>query len=358
MRHAPGRRLPRMDEEARKGRLLRVLFFIAASAVLLFSVQASSLAQRSCLAPSRVDAARALSVREEARVRRALEEVREDSGREVFVRHLLYTGADQCVDYPAQRRSVGPEDAVIEVVDAGRTMVLLQAPGLPQAQTSRISESMTIEFQRNGYAAGLILGARELEDRLPDSGTGHRDLEDLFEDRLREVRGEGGGDAAPDPEDSGLVIGLVYAGTAAVLLFLFFFLRDERCRRPGEPQNPADIHRARREAGELVVGLAPKVLLLAEREEDVASRLSEAGVEDLCGAGAGREATDLWKRFSDAVALIWPDPEKALGELRLLPPLVEAALKEREEAARTLAAKEEHNESPTEGESDARARRR
>jgi hypothetical protein len=63
-----------MDEKAYTGRPLRVLFLIAATAVFLFSVQTSSLAQRSCLAPSRVDAARAMSVSEDARVRRALEE--------------------------------------------------------------------------------------------------------------------------------------------------------------------------------------------------------------------------------------------------------------------------------------------
>lgn len=59
---------------------------------------------------------------------------------------------------------------------------------------------------------------------------GHRDLEDVFEDRLREVRGEEGPATAPDPGNSRLVIGLVCAGTAAVLLFLFLFLRNERRR--------------------------------------------------------------------------------------------------------------------------------
>jgi uncharacterized membrane protein YgcG len=227
-----------MDEKAHTGRPLRVLFFIAAAAVFLFSVQTSSLAQRSCLAPSRVDAARAMSVSEEARVRRALEEVREDSGREVFICHLVYTGGDQCVDYLGQRRSFGAEDAVIQVSSTERTMALVQGPGLPEARTLRLSESMTSEFRRNGYAAGLIYGARELEDRLPDSGTGPRDLEDLFEERLREMRGEGGPATAPDPEDSSLAIGVVCAGTAAVLLFLLLFLRNQQ-RRPTAPTQDA-----------------------------------------------------------------------------------------------------------------------
>lgn len=348
-----------MDEKAHTGKLLKVLFFVAATAVFLFSVQASSLAQRSCLAPSRGDAARAMSVSEEARVRRALEEVREDSGREVFVCHLMYIGRDQCVDYLGQRQSFGAEDAVIQVSNAERTMTLVQAPGLPEAQTLRLSESMTAEFRRDGYAAALIHGARDLEDRLPDTGTGHRDLEDLFEDRLREVRGEGRASTAPDPGDSGLAIGLVCAGTAAVLLFLFLFLRNERYRRPDEPEKTAAFYQARRTAEESVAALAPKMLLLAEREEAVASLLSEAGGEDCREAGClGQEATGFWKRFSDASALIESDPEKALDELRLLPPLVEAALKEQEEAARALTGEDEHRESLTEGESDARARRR
>ncbi|MBA4115974.1 MAG: TPM domain-containing protein [Rubrobacter sp.] len=221
-----------MDEKAHTGKPLGVLFFVAATAVFLFSVQASSLAQRSCLTPSRGDAARAMSVSEEARVRRALEEVREDSGREVFVCHLMYIGRDQCVDYLGQRRSFGAEDAVIQVSNAERTMGLVQAPGLTEAQTLRLSDSMTAEFRRNGYAAGLIHGTRELEDRLPDSGTGHRDLEE----RLREVRGEGRANTLSDPRDSGLAIGLVCAGTAAVLLFLFLFLRNER-RHPPAPKD-------------------------------------------------------------------------------------------------------------------------
>lgn len=131
-----------MDEMAHTGRPLKVLFFVVATAVLLFSVQASSLAQRSCLAPSRGDAGRAMRVSEEARVSRALEEVREDSGREIFVCHLVYTGEGQCVDYLGQRRSFGVEDAVIQVSNAERTMILTQAPGLPEAQTSRLSDSM------------------------------------------------------------------------------------------------------------------------------------------------------------------------------------------------------------------------
>lgn len=228
-----------MDEKAHTGKPLRVLFFLVATAVFLFSVQTSSLAQRSCLAPSRVDTARAMSASEEARVRRALEEVREDSGREVFICHLMYTGGEQCVDYLGQRRSFGAEDAVIQVSSNERTMALVQAPGLPEAQTSRLSESMTSEFRRNGYPAGLIHGARELEDHLPDSETGHRDIEDVFEDRLREMRGEEAPATARSPGDSSLATGVVCAGTVAVLLFLVLFLRSERRRRPAVPAQDA-----------------------------------------------------------------------------------------------------------------------
>ncbi len=297
-----------MDEKAHTGKPLKVLFFIVATAVFLFSVQTSSLAQRSYLTPSRLDAARAMSGNEEARVCRALEEVREDSGREVFVCHLMYTGGDQCVDYLGQRRSFGAEDIVIQVSSTERTMALVQAPGLPEAQTSRLSESMTSEFRRNGYAAGLIHGARELEDRLPDSGTGHRDIEDMFEDRLREMRGEGASATARTPGDSSLAIGVVCAGTVAVLSFLFLFLRNERYRRPDEPEKSAAFHRAHRTAEESVAALAPKMLLLAKKEQAVASLLNEVSGEDCREAGClGREVVGVWKRFSDASALIESD---------------------------------------------------
>lgn len=50
----------------------------------------------------------------------------------------------------------------------------------------------------------------------------------MFEERLREVRGEGGPATAPDSGNSSLAIGVVCAGTAAVLLFLFLFLRNKQ----------------------------------------------------------------------------------------------------------------------------------
>ncbi len=223
-----------MDGTTHIFRLSGTLVLIA-GALFLLSFPAPAMAQSSCRHSSEGDGSRfSLRGSEEARVSRALEEVREESGREVFVCHLLYTGGDRCLDHLRRVRTFGDEDAVIRVSNTEETMVLARAPGLSREEISRISDSMSAEFQRNGYAAGISRGARELEDRLPEPTTGRsdRDLDDLIEDRLLEMRG--GGIERPASDPSWLVAALICAGTVAVLLIIAFLLKQDRFRSPVE----------------------------------------------------------------------------------------------------------------------------
>lgn len=387
-----------MDADTHNGRLLGALVFVAATAGFLVSGGEPASAQGTA-APSGMELTQPeptglLGAGERLDVAWALEEARIKTGRVIYVDVVVdgITGRRVSTGWIAHYPEKGvayaketPMPVMAEDLDTPGSIVilvdpfekrgsLLKSPGLSEEDKRRISSLMTAEFKRGDYGEGLVKASNELVDRLPaaavppgtprKAGPMHaeparkrRDLEGLLEDRLRELRSAGAERFRPGSEGSGLAVALVCAGTAAVLLLVGFYLRNERYRRPDGPEETAAFHQARRTAEESVAALAPKVLLLAEKQEAVASLLNKAGGEDCCEAGRiGREATGFWKRFSDASALIESDPEKALDGLRLLPPLVEAALREQEEAARALSGEDEHRESPTQGESDARAR--
>lgn len=221
-----------MDEMKHIFRLSGTLVLIS-GVLFLLSSPVPAMAQSNCRHSSQGDGGRfSLRGNEEARVSRALEEVREETGREVFVCHLMYTGGDRCLDHLRRVRTFGDEDAVIRVSNSEETMVLAQAPGLSEEEVSLISDSMTAEFQSDGYAAGISRGTRELEDRLPESTTGRsdRDLDELIEDRLLEMRGP----ERPASDPSWPAAALICAGTIAVFLVLAFFLKQDRYRGPAE----------------------------------------------------------------------------------------------------------------------------
>lgn len=236
-----------------------------------------------------------------------------------------------------------------------------------------LSGLLTAGFRRGEYAEGLVEASGDLTDRLQTTGVPpepsgrdgpakeqpaeRRNLEDLLEDRLRELRGADG--SRSGPEGSRYAVALVCAGTTAVLLFVIFFLRSERYGRPEEPERDAESYRARRAAEEVVASLAPETLLLAEREKDVARALGNAGGEERREAERllrEADAAGFWRRFAGALALIEDDPHKALDELRPLPSLVGTALEKLEEVAEVLAGEEESYGDTTGGGRDARAR--
>lgn len=124
---------------------------------------------------------------------------------------------------------------------------------------------------------------------------------------------------------------LLGIGTVVVFTILVLFLADERYRRSPKPERGVVFVAARLAAGDRLSSLAPKVVLLAEKEglvdDFLAGRASDdetrRTVEEL-----RREvsATGFWRRFVAASALIEEDPARACGELRLLAPVAEAAL--------------------------------
>lgn len=143
-------------------------------------------------------------------------------------------------------------------------------------------------------------------------------------------------------EVSWLAVSLFAAGTVFVVLLLFYFLEEERYRRPPKPERGVGFVEARMAAGDRLSSLAPKVVLLAEKERLVDDFLAGwASDDETCRTveGLRREvsATGFWRRFVAASALIEEDPARASGELRLLSPVAEAVLEKLTEAEKIIA---------------------
>ena len=372
-----------MDGKTHAGGLFGVfLLFVVVSAVLTLPAQAKSVAQTTATPLHEPEATGLLVGEEMLEVELALDEARRETGRMIQVDVVVdETGRRVSTDWtvyaerdgsayaketpmPVMAEDVNrPGDVVILVDPYENKGSFVEAPGLSEGEARRISEAMTAGFRREGYAEGLVEASDELRDRLPKPGepgdppepvrvpgVEHRDLEDLLEDRLRELRGTAAERLRPGPGDSGVAVALVCAATAAVLLLLSLFLKKERYRRPEEPERDAAFLRLRRAAEEEVSALAPKMLALAEKEKAVALLLEAAGDEDCGEAGhLVREVAGFWRRFNDASALIEVDPGRALEELRRLPPLAGAALGKLEEAEKALAGEDGCREDTTGG---------
>jgi hypothetical protein len=122
---------------------------------------------------------------------------------------------------------------------------------------------------------------------------------------------------------SWFVVALLGAGTVAVFLVLGLFLADERYRRPPKPERGVGFVEARLAARDQLSSLAPKVVLLAEKERYVDDRLESGALGGETRRVVERmrrevSTTRFWRRFVAASALIEEDPARAYGELRCL----------------------------------------
>ena len=126
----------------------------------------------------------------------------------------------------------------------------------------------------------------------------------------------------PGARTSWFVVALLGAGTVAVILVLGLFLAGERYRRPPKPERGVGFVEARLAARGQLSSLAPKVVLLAEKERYVYYRLESGalGGETWRVERMRREisTTRFWRRFVAASALIEEDPARAYEELRCL----------------------------------------
>ncbi len=126
------------------------------------------------------------------------------------------------------------------------------------------------------------------------------------------------------------MVALLGLGTAVVVLILGLFLTNERYRRPPKPDRGVGFVEARLTVENQVSSLAPRVLLLAEKEETIvrfleSRALSNEARRDVEGL-LQEAATGFWRRFGAASALVEDDPAKACEELRLLVPVVETVV--------------------------------
>lgn len=127
------------------------------------------------------------------------------------------------------------------------------------------------------------------------------------------------------------MIFLLGFGTVVVVLIFVLFLADERYWRPSKPERGVGFVEAWLVAGDQLSSLAPKVVLLAEKE-----RLVDGSLESgLLGRETRRtveelrrevSATGFWRRFVTASTLIEDDPARAYEELRLLAPVAALVL--------------------------------
>ncbi len=129
---------------------------------------------------------------------------------------------------------------------------------------------------------------------------------------------------------------LVFAA-AVIAVVLDTFVRGWRYREDEPAFSPAEIEWLREEAEGRISALAPRVMVLAEKERSVIRSLGRgeldggwrAGGEELLVEAA---ADDFWRRFVVASALVEEKPVEALGELDRLPGLLEATISKLDKA--------------------------
>ena len=118
-------------------------------------------------------------------------------------------------------------------------------------------------------------------------------------------------------------VALFAAGTLFVILILLYFLKEERYRRPPRPEKGVEFVAARRAAEARISALAPRVMLLAEKEKAVTNHLKKGTSSEETRRmveGLLRDVTHagFWERFVEASALADYDPVRAHEELRRL----------------------------------------
>jgi hypothetical protein len=139
------------------------------------------------------------------------------------------------------------------------------------------------------------------------------------------------------PEISWLAVVLFVVGIVFVILLLFRFLREERYRRPPRPEKGVEFVAAQRAAEARISTLAPRVMLLAEKEKSVVNHLekgpsSEETRRMVEGLLQDVDRSGFWERFVESSALASSDPVRAHGELRRLSALAETALEKLDRA--------------------------
>lgn len=132
-------------------------------------------------------------------------------------------------------------------------------------------------------------------------------------------------------EVSWLAVTLFAAGTAFLVLLLFYFLEEERYRRPPKPEKGVEFVVARQAVEARFSALAPGALLLAEKERFVVGRLEEGALDEEArrrAEGLLRDATltGFWEKFVESSTLADSDPVRAYEELRRLSTMADTAL--------------------------------
>lgn len=121
---------------------------------------------------------------------------------------------------------------------------------------------------------------------------------------------------------SGLAVVCVVIGVLSTVWVLGVFLSGERYRRPPRLLSPAEYRHYRREAEAGISDLAPRVILLSEKE-----RVLERADDE-----SRRAAGEFWRKFAVASLRVEDDPRVAIEELRPLPALVDLAISDLERA--------------------------
>lgn len=126
------------------------------------------------------------------------------------------------------------------------------------------------------------------------------------------------------------VVALFAAGTVFAILLLFHFLKEERYRRLPRLAEGVEFVSARRVVETQFSALAPRAILLAEKEKFVAGHLERGALSEearLVVEGLLRDSSDeFWESFVKVSALAESDPVRAYGELPHLYFMAETAL--------------------------------
>lgn len=117
-----------------------------------------------------------------------------------------------------------------------------------------------------------------------------------------------------------LTAALFGLGIVAVGGVVWLFLNGERYLRPARPEKSVGFVQDRLDADRVLSSLAPKMLLLADREKAL------DGPPETEAPLRSEEAARLWRKFCTASALAEDDPGAACEELRALEAAVEEAL--------------------------------
>lgn len=129
-----------------------------------------------------------------------------------------------------------------------------------------------------------------------------------------------------------LTTGFFLVGTVGLVAILVLFVNGRRYLEPSKALSPVEFAVALEEAEREVTDLAPRMLLLEEKERGL-GRMSGQGV--LPAVPQARYRTLLreaptagaWRRYSAALAMLEDRPLEALYELREVSWMVETAIK-------------------------------